>query len=126
MGSTGSGSLSDYDSHGKDQVERSNQVGGSSGIDQCSMAFSTHLEEISLCEYFIKMGTVPKEGTNIQVKFDIRLVVTDNEGTYIGYLPTKYNYLRACISDGFNYTGVIIKSAEKPINSITVDIAPIL
>lgn len=124
MGSTGSGSFSDYQGYGKGKSDSSNQNGGTSGVDQCSMAFSTYLEEISLCEFYKKTGTVPDEGSNIYIVFDKRLVAINDEGVYIGYLPTKYNYLRVCISDGFSYTGVINKSTDKPIPSISIDIAP--
>lgn len=124
MGSTGSGSFSDYQGYGKGKRDNSNQNGGTSGVDQCSMAFSTYLEEISSCEFYKKTQTVPKEGTSIRIIFDKRLVAINDEGIYIGYLPTKYNYLRACISDGFSYTGVVNKSAEKPMPSISIDIAP--
>jgi hypothetical protein len=124
MGSKGTGSFSDYKGFRNDEGESTNQNGGSSGIDQCSMAFSTNLEEVSNCEYYKKSRVLPEEGTNVLVDFDKRLVIKNEEDIYIGYLPTKYNYLKACISDGFSYSGVIIKSSELPIPSITVDIAP--
>ena len=56
--------------------------------------------------------------------FKVRLLVKSNEGLIIGYLPTKYNYLRNCILKGFTYTGVVSNASSTPINTVVVDITP--
>jgi len=127
MGSTGSGHFSDYSGY-KDRSGESNNgdqnKGGSSGEDMCSRAFSTQLDEVSICDYFINNSNVPPEGTRVKIVFVERLNVIDSDHTCIGYLPTKYNYIRACMADGHEYSGVISESSLTPIPRITIDIAP--
>jgi len=123
MGSTGSGSFSDYHSFDGSGSEPGKN-GGASGEDQCIRAFSTFLDEVSSNEFYKKTHTVPIEGIVVSVIFRDRLLVVDNAGTGIGYLPTKYNYLRACMNDGFIYEGIISKSSIDPIPSVKVDIMP--
>ncbi len=55
----------------------------------------------------VKKGMLPAVDTEVSVDFKVRLVVKSNDGLIIGYLPTKYNYLRNCIVKGFTYTGVV-------------------
>ena len=121
MGSTGSGSFSDY--HGYNGGN-SGENGGESGNDQCIRAFSTSLDEVASSDFYIKTKSLPIEGTEVIVVFDKRLLVVDKSGSGIGYLPTRYNYLRACMHDGFTYEGVINKATTIPIPSIIVDIMP--
>lgn len=121
MGSTGSGSFSDY--HDYKNSGKTSDNGGGSGEDQCAKAFSTYLEEVAVSEYYKKSGEVPPEGTEVIVKLEGRLAVSIDE-TIVGYLPTEYNFLRGCMSDGFAYSGVIVKSTNTPIPSVMVDIVP--
>ena len=100
MGSTGSGSLTDY-SKRRPKSDEGNS-GGGSGKDDCGKAFSTQLEDVSRCFYFIDTGKVPAAGTHVNVFFNgVRLSAETIKGEEIGYLPTKYNYLRACMAAGF-------------------------
>ncbi|MEO8515653.1 MAG: hypothetical protein ABI426_02865 [Flavobacterium sp.] len=122
MGSTGSGTLSDYDHKPKGG---SNQ-GASSGEDKCARAFSTFLEEVQNCKYFRNTANVPPKGTVVSITFDRpRLAVQDEKNVIIGYLPTKFNYLLACMESGINYSGIVSSSTLIPLASVTVDISPI-
>lgn len=124
MGSSGSGSFTDYSQHKPTTPEEKN--GGSSGIDKCGIAFSTNLEEVGRCFYFTTFGTVPVSGTSVIVSFKgTRLIVETIVGEEIGYLPTKFNYLKLCIDDGFSYGGVVTNSKNTPTASIFVDIIPL-
>ncbi len=124
MGSSGSGNLTDY-SNSKPSTPAANN-GGTSGIDKCSVGFSASLEEVSRCFYFTTYKTVPTSGTGVKVTFkDTRLTVETTTGEEIGYLPTKYNYLRLCLNDGYSYKGAISSSKNTPTPSVFVDIVPI-
>jgi len=120
MGSTGSNSFSDYTNH---PTKNSNQ-GGASEEDKCGKAFSTGLEEVQNCSYYINNRNVPPAKTPVRVTFiDPRLAVEAN-GEVFGYLPTKYNYLRVCMASGKNYVGEVLISGTNPIPAIHVDILP--
>ncbi|WP_029281355.1 hypothetical protein [Pedobacter sp. R20-19] len=124
MGSTGSGSFSDYSKRKPTQPQDNN--GGASGVDKCGKGFSANLEEVSRCFYFINYGVVPASGGGVKVAFNgSRLVVETALGEEIGYLPTKYNYLRTCLDDGFQYAGSISSSKNTPTPSVLVDIVPL-
>lgn len=123
MGSTGSGNFSDYQGYGGNPGPGSGK-GGASGADQCARAFSTSLEEVATCDYFTKTRKVPDKGVEVSITFDKRLVAVDSGGTYIGYLPTKYNYLKACMEGGYSYSGVVQSSSIIPVPAIMIDIAP--
>jgi len=128
MGSTGSGNFSDYSSYNQKNSSSSgggqSGNGGSSGEDQCARAFSTSLDEVATCDYYKTRKNVPAVGSGVSISFNARLVVLDHNDICVGYLPTKFNYLRACMSDGFTYSGVINQSTTVPFPSISIDIAP--
>ena len=48
-----------------------------------------------------KDAEFPPVGTEVEVIFDKRLIVTTMEGVEIGYLPTRFNYLRINYFCGF-------------------------
>ena len=122
MGSSGSGSLTDYSK----RKPVGNNNGGASGEDNCNKAFSTSLEEVSRCDYFLKHKTVPFPGTQVLLFFKgMRLTVETTKGEEVGYLPTKFNYLRACIAGGLNYAGTVSASSSSPFPNVTVDIVPV-
>ncbi|WP_316822569.1 hypothetical protein [Pedobacter gandavensis] len=123
MGSTGSGTFSDYSNRKPKNPEDNN--GGESGFDKCGIAFSCNLEEVSRCVFFKNHTQVPLVGVEINISFNgTRLVAETNIGEEIGYLPTKYNYLLICMEDNFSYTGVITNSKNIPTPSVAVDIIP--
>ncbi|MBL7866767.1 hypothetical protein [Flavobacterium lindanitolerans] len=124
MGSTGSGTFSDYSRRKSANQNETN--GGASGADNCGQAFSTLLEEVSRCFFFINYSTIPPSGTEVTIAFNgVRLVAENSLGEELGYLPTKYNYLKYCLNDKFRYSGFIDHSTLFPTPSIRVDIAPI-
>ena len=67
MGSSGSGSFTDYSKQKPKPV--GGKSGGSSGDDKCGKAFNTSLEEVSRCHYFVSNGKVPPKGTEIKIVF---------------------------------------------------------
>ena len=121
MGSTGPGNFSDYSNYPR---AIKGVTGAVDSEDKCALAFSTLIEDVDTCEYYSKKGVLPAVGTEVYVDFKVRLVVKSNDGLIIGYLPTKYNYLRNCIVKGFNYTGVVSNASSTPINTVIVDITP--
>jgi hypothetical protein len=54
----------------------------------------------------------------------LRLAVETDLGEEIGYLPTKYNYLKVCMDNGFRYTGSVRTVSIVPTPSVSVDITP--
>lgn len=121
MGSSGTGNFSDYLNF---QGAIKGVTGGVDSEDKCALAFTTLIEDVDTCEYYRKKGALPAVDTEVSVDFKVRLVVKSNDGLIIGYLPTKYNYLRHCIVKGFTYTGVVSVASSTPINTVVVDITP--
>ncbi|MCI7070647.1 hypothetical protein [Bacteroides pyogenes] len=121
MGSTGSGNFSDYKNFSK---ARKGVTGSEDSIDKCALAFSTLVEDVDACDFYIKNGKLPTVGDIVSVEFNVRLIVTAEDGTIIGYLPTEYNYLRNCIAKGFTYFGRVSVVGTTPINTVVVDIIP--
>ena len=121
MGSTGTGNFSDYKNFSR---AIKGITGAEDSEDKCALAFSTFIEDVDTCEYYSKKGTLPAVGTEVYIDFKVRLVVKSNDGLIIGYLPTKYNYLRYCIVKGFTYTGIVSNVSSTSINTVTVDITP--
>lgn len=123
MGSTGSGSFSDYSRRKPISQEENN--GGSSNVDKCSLAFTTGLEEIGRCFYYMNFSNIPPVGTLIKIIFNgHRLVAETLLGEEIGYLPTKFNYLKFCIDDDFTYSGVVSNSNVSPSPFVKIDVTP--
>lgn len=122
MGSTGTGSFSDYPGS---KPKNGEQTGGSSGQDNCGKAFSTNLEEVEICSYYKNLKTVPPAGHEVSIYFNKRLIVkSDGENLDIGFLPTKFNYILICIESGYTYKGIVTKSSRLPFPTVTIDIAP--
>lgn len=121
MGSSGTDNFSDYSNYPR---AIKGVTGAVDSEDKCALAFSTLIEDVDTCEYYSKKGVLPAVGTEVYVDFKVRLVVKSNDGLIIGYLPTKYNYLRHCIVKGFTYTGVVSVASSTPINTVVVDITP--
>lgn len=121
MGSSGTDNFSDYSNYPR---AIKGVTGAVDSEDKCALAFSTLIEDVDTCEYYRKKGALPAVGTEVYVDFKVRLVVKSNDGLIIGYLPTKYNYLRHCIVKGFTYTGVVSVASSTPINTVVVDITP--
>ena len=121
MGSSGSGSFSDYSGSRRQADGNGSQSGGSSGEDRCRQAFSVSLEDVGLYDYFSTTRSVPPVGTPLNLVFRTRVLAVDATGTDIGALPTRFNYLAACIRDGISYAGVVTNSSTSPVPRVDVD-----
>lgn len=124
MGSTGSGSFSDYPGSRPKEGGQGVGGGGASGDDRCTRAFSCGLEEVDLCEYFSAHRDVPPAHTVLSIELRGRLLAVDTDGRSVGALPTKFNYLADCIAAGFTYEGRVNNSVSVPMASVSVDFAP--
>lgn len=116
MGSSGSGSFTDYPGSGK---AKGAGGGGAGGLpeDRCGKAFSTQLEDVEHHAYFGKHGSLPPVGTELEVVHSKRLVAV-SDGDVVGNLPIKLNYLAACIKGGYGYIGKV--TVSKPGSSAVV------
>jgi hypothetical protein len=65
-------------------------------------------------------------GTDVDLVFNgLRLAICTKRGEEIGFLPTKFNYLKNCLDNGFRYSGVV-RAAMSFVNpSVLVDIVPV-
>jgi len=124
MGSTGSGSFSDYPGSSPKEGGQGAGGGGASGDDRCARAFSCTLEEVAYCDFFSANGDVPPADTALSVEQRGRLFAVDASGQTVGALPTAFNYLADCMAAGFTYEGRVNASASAPVASVNVDFAP--
>ena len=124
MGSTGSGSFSDYPGSRPKDDGKGSEGGGASGNDRCERAFASALEEVELCDYFAANGDVPPANTVLTVEQRGRLFAVNESGQSVGALPTGFNYLADCLAAGFTYEGRVVSSASTPVASVDVDFAP--
>jgi hypothetical protein len=141
MGSSGSGSFSDYSkkSGGKKSGTKrpgsskgggggASGGGGSSGENNCAKAIGDiSLEEVARCEYYQKHSDVPRVSTQVRVRKVLvgqRLGVENNKGELLGYIPTEYNYLVGCLGEGYSYTGLVKSSLNVRVPRINIDLRP--
>jgi hypothetical protein len=124
MGSSGGSTFSDYSE--KDPSASNANSGGASKVDKCGMAFAVSLEEVSRCDYYKTHHSLPPIGTDVLLVFNrIRLAICEtSSGNEIGYLPTKFNYLKNCLDNGFAYSGTVRSIILKPIPTVLVDMVP--
>lgn len=121
MGSSGSGRFSDYSGAGRQSDGNGGESGGASGSDRCRQAFSTSLEDVGLYSYFSTTSTVPAIGTALTLVFRTRVLALDAAGAEVGALPTRFNYLAACMRDGISYAGVVTNSGILPAPQVDLD-----
>lgn len=121
MGSTGTGHLSDYSGY-KRAVQ--GVTGGKDTVYICDRAVATFLEDVATSDYFKSNGKVPPVGASVVITFNKRIIAIDENGIAIGNLPTEYNYLLACIQEGYQYEGQITNSFETPIPSVSIAVTP--
>lgn len=122
MGSNGSGRFTDYTK--SSSTPTNPKSGGTSGENKCDKAISANLEDIERCSYYTTHQDVPEVGTAVQLSFNQRLIVVTG-GLTLGNLPTKFNYLMACLEDGYTYAGAVSSSSNNGIARIVVDLAPV-
>lgn len=116
MGSSGSGSFTDYSGS-----KKPDGTGGSSGKDPCRTAFSAKLEEVEQCDFFVNNNTVPAADTVLSIVFESRIFAVTENGTKVGALPTKFNYLAGCLKDGVTYVGIVRESGLQPFPFVAAD-----
>lgn len=121
MGSTGSGRLSDYT---RFRAAVKGVTGGEDLINKCERAVATVLEEVETCDYFKKHGKVPSKGSYIKIELNTRIAAVDENGDVIGYLPTEYNYLLDCLTEGYIYEGEVAGCFETPVPSVYIAATP--
>ncbi|MGL1933138.1 MAG: hypothetical protein OCC45_15495 [Desulfotalea sp.] len=127
MGSSGTGHFSDYTEQDGGSEFGS---GGGSNADNCTKAFGDiELEEIARSPYYIDLNNLPAEGAAVQLRPQLeggRLAIYDSTSNKtIGYLPTGYNFLRACLAADYHYMGVITRTETSPTSPrLWVDLAP--
>lgn len=136
MGSSGSGNFSDYSSKPpKKQPSKKKSGnggrgggGGASGKDQCNQPIAgVGLDEVGRSEYYQAHNAVPAAGSSVSVRaklFHGRLAVENDHHQVIGLLPTRYNFLVACLNDGYSYAGDVNSSSTTPIPRINIDLHP--
>lgn len=110
MGSSGSGSFSDYTNRPRSS-SGGGDSGGASGTDKCGLAFSAGLEDVASYQYHTASGSVPPPGTELTIELRGRIVGVAPNGLTVGALPTRYNYLAGCLTSGFRYTGIVNSSS---------------
>lgn len=119
MGSSGSGTLSDYSGQPK-TGSGSGSSGGSSGSDKCGEAFTASLEDVASHDYYMNHGSVPAAGTQLTIELRSRLVAVAGTEA-VGSLPTRLNYLARCLQNGFTCTGVVTASSNGANPQIQAD-----
>lgn len=97
MGSTGSGSFSDYSRNTEDD-------------NRCEKAFSVKLQDVEQFEYYKKHDDVPPIGTVLSIALGKRLIAKTPDGEAVGSLPTSFNYLAGCLAQGYVYSGSVRQS----------------
>lgn len=121
MGSSGSGSFTDYSGASNQEQVGGGSSGGGSGEDRCRRAFSVGLEDVGQYDFFTTTGGVPAVGTQLTLNLSGRLIAVDPSGLSVGALPTRLNYLAACLKDGFQYTGIVQSSSLGTNPTVEVD-----
>lgn len=121
MGSTGTGHLSDYTDYKKAQP---GVTGGKDTVYICDRAVATSLEDVATSDFYKKYGKVPVTGIPIIITANKRIVAVDENGITIGNLPTEYNYLLACIQEGYQYEGQVTDSYDTPLPSVNIAVTP--
>ena len=127
MGSSGSGSFSDYPGTKAKEVEGdgAGMAGGTSGVDRCKQAFHALLEDVGNSNFYSQFRNVPAVGDQLGIVFDKkRIFAVDVNGVKVGALPTSFNYLAACLASDVTYVGVVSSSAVAPVPTIEADFVP--
>lgn len=119
MDSRGGDRFSDYNDYSSDVGNEPSGKDGSA-VDRCKLTEQIVVEEVESCEYFNRLKGVPPAKEAISLIVGARLSVISGNGMVIGYLPTQFNFLRACMETGHNYSGVVSSSEIEPIVQVTI------
>ena len=131
MGSTGTGSFTDYPGSsgkkdGKDGGTGSSGGQGGGQSDKCGKAFSVTLEDVAHYSFYQKHKTTPSVGTKLKIIQKKRILAQDMSTEEIGALPASHNYLAGCLKSGYSYSGSVTQSRVSGTSLVvTVDFAPI-
>jgi hypothetical protein len=129
--SSGSGSLSDYDTEtagtggAKGEGVDSSGVGaGRPGKGRCRERLSTALEDVARSEYYEQHERSPRVDTAVDLAPSLvggRLAVVETaSGHVVGLLPTRLNYLLPCLEEGFSYVGHVIRATTGTLPEVLV------
>lgn len=129
MESSSSGHFEDYSTSPQRNSGTATGNGGASEDNRCALKLETvRLEEIEKADYFKRHNGVPKNGIAVKLRTELtegRLTVeTTKEEESVGFLPTQFNYLLACLRDGWSYSGQITASTAQPVPKILVTLNP--
>jgi hypothetical protein len=127
MGSSGSGRFSDYPGTKAKEVagDGTGKAGGASGVDKCKQAFHVLLDDVGNSDLYSQFKSVPAVGDQLGILFDKkRVFAVDVNGVKVGALPTSFNYLVACLTDGVIYVGLVSSSAVLPVPTVAADFVP--
>lgn len=84
------------------------------------------LEEVGRSHYFNENGNVPKIMELVvlsnQLKNGRLVILSETTGEEIGFLPSSYSSLLACMRKGFSYRGHVVYSVLKPYPKVEVDL----
>ncbi|WP_153464254.1 hypothetical protein [Sediminibacillus terrae] len=95
--------------------------------DMCRMERkNVGIEEVGRSEYLNVHGDVPALMEPVllsdQLKNGRLVILAETTGEEIGFLPSKYSSLLACMRKGFSYRGHVVYSALRPIPKVEVDL----
>jgi hypothetical protein len=125
MGSSGSGRISDYPgSSPRGKPTGSGGGGGGGPQDRCARAFNAELEDVEHSGYYRAHKSVPPIGTQLDIAIAKRLVARTTNGEVVGNLPTSFNYLAACLKQGWAYVGTVQAANNgPPVATVSADFA---
>ena len=113
MGSSGSGQFGNY---------------APTEEPKCEKPLEFDLEEVGRSEFYSRTRKVPTPGTAVHLAplpVDKRLVVIESgSDATLGLVPTKLNFLLACMGRGFRYSGEVVESRGGKVPSVKVRLAP--
>jgi len=130
MGSTNTGRFSDYPSAPKTPGAPSGGSGASGGQDDpCNRVIAEQLlDEVERCDYWTSHQDVPPVGSDVvllpQLQGGRLAVALAGTGEILGYLPTKFNYLRACMEQGWRYQGEVVAALRELTALIRIELGP--
>lgn len=130
MGSTSTGRFTDYPTTRRPSGEPPSGSEGNGGQDdRCGKAISDQLlDDVERCDYWTSHHDVPPVGSDVELLPNLhegRLAVAlAGTGEILGYLPTKFNYLRGCMEEGWRYQGEVVATLRELTALIRVDLGP--
>ena len=142
MGSTGTGTFSDYPgseggrpgkSGGGGRGGASQGGGGGQGgggklsNDRCGAKLDgISLQEVANCTYYREHESPPPKKSRVRIRkklFGGRVAIEiQDTKEVIGLLPTKFNYIVPCMKDGWEYTGSIVDTSKAKIPKVIINL----